>query len=85
MKIAIDAINSAAIRAEMKRDSYKTAELLGTYSHPKHPDSNDWRVTLYYAADSYVFETNGDPVWDNNPDFKAMLAEYAITELPAHS
>lgn len=78
MKISIDRINSAAIRNEMARDHYSTAEFLGTYSHPDHPHSRDWQVTLYRAADSLVLETNGDPVWENVPGFSDICKEYGI-------
>ena len=78
-KISIDFINSAGIRAEMAKDSYTTAELLGTFTHPQHSDSNDWTVRLYRAADSLVFDTNGDPVWENDSEgFAAIVAEYGI-------
>lgn len=78
MIIPRDRINSAAIRSEMERDHYATAEFLGTYSHPSHPNSRDWEITLYRAADALVAETNGDPVWEHSPDFDQLLAEYSI-------
>ncbi len=64
----------------MQRDSYSTAELLGTFQHPQHLDSNDWTVRLYRAADELVFETNGDPVWEttNPSDFAALVMQYGI-------
>ena len=77
MKVSIDSINSAGIRAEMARDSYTTADLLGTFTHPIH-EGSDWVVTLYRAADSLVFTTNGDPVWENTDAFSQLLEEYGI-------
>jgi hypothetical protein len=77
MKVSIDSIKSAGIRSEMARDSYTTAELLGTYSHPQH-EGNDWTIRLYRAADSLVFETNGDPVWEGMNGFDALAAEYGV-------
>jgi hypothetical protein len=77
MKISIDSINSAEIRFAMWRDRYTTAELLGTFQHPKN-DGNDWLVRLFYAADALVFETNGDPVWQGTSAFDALVAEYGI-------
>lgn len=78
MKVGIQALNSAGIVAEMKKDSYSTAELLGTFTHPQH-EGNDWVVRLYRAADSLVFDTNGDPVWEGTDAFDSLMAEYAIT------
>jgi len=79
MKIPIDRINSVGIRAEMHRDSYQFADFLGTFLHPDHPERGDWCITLYRAADTLVFETNGDPVWETNgEDFKALATEYGI-------
>ena len=79
MKIPIDCINSVGIRAEMHRDSYQFADFLGTYRHPLHPDSRDWDITLYCAADTLVFSTNGDPVWaSEREDFRALATEYGI-------
>jgi hypothetical protein len=80
MKIPIDCITSVGIRNEMHRDSYQFAEFFGRFSHPLHPDSRDAEVKLYRAADSLVFETNGDPIWqDCTPDaFDAAVQEYGI-------
>lgn len=78
-KVSIDFIDSVGIRAEMEKDSYTTAEFFGTYVHPDHPDSKDWEVRLYRAADSLVFETNGDPVWEGDHEgFASLLKEYGI-------
>jgi len=77
MKVSIDSINSAGIRAEMKKDSYTTAEFFGSFAHPTR-EGNDWQIRLYRAADSLVFDTNGDPVWENQPGFDELLAEYGI-------
>jgi hypothetical protein len=79
MKIPIDRINSVGIRTEMHRDSYQFAEFYGTYRHPLHPDSRDWDIALYCAADTLVWETNGDPVWESeSEDFRALAAEYGV-------
>jgi hypothetical protein len=78
MTISIDRINSAAIRDEMHRDNYTTAEFFGTFGHPQHPDSRDWDVTLYRAAGQLVFETNADPVWEICRGFDELAAEYGI-------
>lgn len=78
MKISIDRIRSTSIRAVMERNHYATANYLGTYQHPNHPESRDWDVTLYRAADSLVFATNGDPVWDGTVGFDSLVAEYKI-------
>jgi len=79
MKVSIDSINSAGIRAEMNKDHYSTAELLGTFTHPQHPDSPDWVVRLYRAADALVFDTNGDPVWENDSEgFAKVVSEYGV-------
>lgn len=78
MRIHRDRINSSAIRNEMARDHYEYAELLGTFNHPKYPDSEDHRVTLYCAADALVFDTNADPVWDGQFAFDALVEEYGI-------
>jgi hypothetical protein len=78
-KIGIDFINSAGIRAEMVKDSCATAELLGTFTHPEHSDSNDWTIRLYRAADALVFDTNGDPVWEGDREgFAALVKDYGI-------
>ena len=79
MKIPIDRINSVGIRAEMHRDSYQFAEFYGEFCHPLHRDSRDWDITLYRAADTLVFATNGDPVWASmQEDFNSLAAEYGI-------
>ena len=79
MKISIHSITSAAIRNEMARDSYTTADLLGTYTHPDHPSSNDWMVRFYRAADQLVFETNADPIWEADAQgFAAIIRDYGI-------
>jgi hypothetical protein len=78
MKTGIDRINSAGIRAEMERDSYRYADFIGSYDHPQHKGENDWRVTLWFAADQFVFETNGDPIWNNDSAFPAICEEYGI-------
>lgn len=77
MKISIHSINSADIQFEMKRDHYTTAELLGTFAHPDH-DGNEWEIILYDAADSLVFDTNGDPVWGGTQEFSSLVDEYGI-------
>jgi hypothetical protein len=77
MKVSIDSINSGGIRAEMEKDGYATAEFFGSFAHPTH-EGNDWVIRLYYAADSLVIDTNGDPVWENQPGFEELLAEYRI-------
>lgn len=82
MKVSIEYITSAGIRAEMKRDAYTTAELLGTYTHPTR-EGNDSTVRLYRACDALVFETNGDPVWENMDGFEALAAEYGIDSIPS--
>jgi hypothetical protein len=79
MKISIHSITSIGIRNEMEKDSYTTAELLGTFTHPDHPSSSDWTVRLYRAADQLVFETNGDPVWENDTEgFAVIVRDYGI-------
>jgi hypothetical protein len=81
MKVPIDRINSLGIRAEMAKDSYTTADLIGTYQHPQHPGSRDWDVTLYRAADTLVFDTNGDPVWQGyGTGFDELVTEYGIDQ-----
>ena len=75
MKVHIDGINSASIRAEMAKDGYTVAELLGTFSHPYLSDSPDYVVRLWRAADALVFETNGDSVWDNDAEGFSALCE----------
>ena len=77
MKVSIESINSAGIRAEMTRDHYTVAELLGTFTHPTH-EGNDWTVRLYRAADALVFATNADPVWEGSEDFDTLAAEYGV-------
>lgn len=77
MKVSIDSINSAGIRAEMARNHYGFAELLGTYTHPVH-SGNDWTVRLYRAADALVFATNADPVWEGTESFDLLAAEYGV-------
>jgi hypothetical protein len=77
MKVGIEYINSAAIRAEMRLNHYTTAEVLGTYQHPFNVGS-DWVIRLYRAADQLVFDTNADPVWESYDNFHALAAEYGI-------
>ena len=62
----------------MSKDGYTVAELLGTFQHPKHPDSNDWTLRLFRAADSLVFATNADPIWEGDPSFDLLVEEYGI-------
>ena len=79
MKIPIDCITSEGIRNEMSRDSYQFAEYYGTFRHPEHADSRDADIKLYCAADTLVFETNGDPIWASmSEDFNSLAAEYGI-------
>ena len=82
MTVSIESINSAGIRAEMKKGGYTTAEFFGSFAHPTH-EGNDWTVRLYRAADSLVIDTNGDPVWENQPGFEELLAEYQIDLAPS--
>ena len=77
MKVSINSINSGGIRAEMRKDSYTTAEFFGSFTHPTR-EGNNWTVRIYRAADSLVIDTNGDPVWENQPGFNELLAEYGI-------
>ena len=77
MKVGIEFIKSAGIRNEMRRDSYTTAEFLGTFNHPTK-DGSDWEICLYRACDTLVIETNGDPVWQGQDGFEELLAEYNV-------
>ena len=61
----------------MSKDSYTTAELIGTFTHPVKTGA-DWTVRLYFAADQLVFDTNADPVWACSPEFDLLVAEYGI-------
>lgn len=78
MKISIDRVDSIAIRNEMSKDHYSTAEILGTYAHKDHPDNADWTVRLYRAADTLVFSTNGDAIWNGTAEFDALCEEYGV-------
>jgi hypothetical protein len=84
MKTSIDSVQSIAIRSEYENAHCNHAEYFGTFAHPEHPDSRDWMITLYRVCDTLVFETNGDPVWQNcagnycGDGFDLLIAEYGI-------
>ena len=80
MKVSIDSVQSIAIRDEYLAAHCNHAEYLGTFRHPAHLDSEDWKITLYSLCDELVFETNGDPVWQKLgfEGFDALVAEYGI-------
>ena len=84
MKISIDSVTSLAIQAEYKQAHCRHAEYLGSFCHPDHPDSADWVIHLYEVCDALVFETNGDPIWQqyNYEAFDSLLESYGI-DLPA--
>jgi hypothetical protein len=78
MKISIEDINSAGIKAQAKIDGIKEITLLGTFDHPDHQSSNDWRIRIYDFGGVKVADTNGDPVWEeSDPSAWAdMMEEY---------
>ena len=84
MKIQIDSVQSVSIRNEYKNAHCRHAEYLGSFQHPQHPDSQDWVIHLYEVCNALVFETNGDPIWQqfNYEAFDSLLESYGI-DLPA--
>lgn len=84
MKTSIDSVRSCAIRNEYEAAHCNHAEFFGRFAHPDHPNSPDWMVTLYRVCDALVFETNGDPVWQNHDGnfcgdgFELLVTEYGI-------
>jgi len=78
MKIKIEDINSAGIQAQAKIDGINEITLLGTFDHPDHQGSNDWRIRIYAFGGVKVADTNGGPVWEES-DLSAwadMMEEY---------
>lgn len=78
MKISIEDINSAGIKAQAKIDGIKEITLLGTFDHPDHQGSNDWRIRIYDFGGVKVADTNGDPVWEESDPsaWASMMEEY---------
>jgi hypothetical protein len=84
MKISIQDINSAGITAQAKIDGITEVTLLGTYDHPDHPGSNDWRIRIYDFGGVKVADTNGDPVWEETCPTKwlELMKDYEV--IPRH-
>ena len=80
MKIKIEDINSAGIQAQAKIDGVTEMILLGTFDHPEHPGSNDWRIRIYDFAGVKVADTNGDPVWEESDPtaWAEMMEAYEV-------
>jgi len=76
----IDMIQCAGVRAALSATDDTYATKVGTYEHPQHFGSADWRVTLWLLpCGEFVLETNGDPIFECEFDaFSALCAEYGI-------
>lgn len=79
--LSIDSIDSIGIKAEANERGQTEITLLGTYEHPEHLGSSDWRITLYELNGYRVADTNGDPVWEEQDHaiFSELLADYGVT------
>jgi hypothetical protein len=78
MKIKIEDINSAGIKAQAKIDGITEITLLGAFDHPDHQGSNDWSIRIYDFGGVKVADTNGDPVWEESDPsaWVDMMEEY---------
>lgn len=82
MIIKIEDINSAGIQAQARKDGLKEVTILGTFDHPDHENSNDWRIRVYDFGGVKVADTNGDPVWaESDPEAWAEMMETYDTGL----
>jgi hypothetical protein len=77
---SIDRINSNGIRAALVATGDTYATKVGTYDHPQHAGNEDFRVTLWLLpCGEFVFETNGDPVFEtDDAAFALACEEYGI-------
>jgi len=77
----LDEINSQGIEIEATRQGVDQLDFLGKYSHPEHPDSNDWTISIYrFPNGTRVASTSGDPVWEESDPqaFAEILEEYQV-------